>query len=159
VTRQQYAHFQVQGDAVRFSAERFPVWIDMASHFYGFPEHAPIPGAKVSLHRPGLWWDPDSLDREVSEADNRVLLDYLKQRLPELAGPVTFAKVCLYTMTPVEDFIVDRLPADPRVVFIGGLSGHGFKFTVLLGQIAARLAAGEEPGWDLSRFSLSRFEA
>ncbi|HEU4752750.1 MAG TPA: FAD-dependent oxidoreductase, partial [Armatimonadota bacterium] len=84
VTRQQYAHFQVQGDAVRFSAERFPVWIDMASHFYGFPEHAPIPGAKVALHRPGLLWDPDSLDREVSEADNRVLLDYLKQRLPEL---------------------------------------------------------------------------
>jgi glycine/D-amino acid oxidase-like deaminating enzyme len=60
-------------------------------------------------------------------------------------------------MTPDHDFVVDRLPGEPRVVFVGGLSGHGFKFTVLLGRIAMRLALGEDPGHDLRRFALARF--
>jgi glycine/D-amino acid oxidase-like deaminating enzyme len=62
-------------------------------------------------------------------------------------------------MTPDEDFIVDRLPGEPRVVFVSGCSGHGFKFTVLLGRIASRLAADKDPGHDIRRFSLERFPA
>ena len=158
VTRQQYAHFAVAGDQAAFAPERFPVWIDMAEYFYGFPEHADAPGAKIALHRPGPRHDPDGADREPSEADNDVLRAYLRRRLPGLSDRVTFAKVCLYTMTPDEDFIIDRLPEDPRVVFVGGLSGHGFKFTVLLGQIAARLATDQDPGHPLERFSASRFQ-
>ena len=82
---------------------------------------------------------------------------YLERRLPAAAGPVTYSKICLYTLSPDHDFVIDRLPGEPRIVFIGGLSGHGFKFTVLLGQIAARMALDEQPGHDLSRFALSRF--
>jgi monomeric sarcosine oxidase len=157
VTRQQYAHFAVLGERSWFAPERFPVWIDMARSFYGFPEHDDAPGAKVALHVAGVPHDPDNPDREPSEADNDVLRDYTRERLPELSAAVTFAKVCLYTMTPDEDFIIDRLPGDPRVVFVSGCSGHGFKFTVLLGQLAARLAVVQEPGCDLGRFSLRRF--
>jgi len=159
VTRQQYAHFAVRGDRAAFAPHRFPIWIDMAQAFYGFPEHSDHPGAKVALHRPGLVHDPDSPDREPSEVDNEVLRAYLSHRLPGLSEAVTYAKVCLYTMTPDEDFIIDRLPEEPRVVFIGGLSGHGFKFTVLLGQVAARLALDEDPGHNLSRFALGRFRS
>jgi sarcosine oxidase len=157
VTRQQYAHFEVRGDRAAFSPERFPVWIDMAELFYGFPEHADQPGAKVALHVPGAAHHPDSPDREPAEADNEVLRRYLSRRLPGLSGRVLYEKVCLYTMTPDEDFIVDRLPGEPRVTFVGGLSGHGFKFTVLLGRIAALLAEDRDPRYDLSRFSLARF--
>jgi monomeric sarcosine oxidase len=157
VTRQQYAHFGILGDRAAFAPDRFPVWIDMERYFYGFPEHDEIPGAKTALHVPGPPHDPDSPDRAPREQDDAVLREYLRKRLPEAAGPVTHHKVCLYTMTPDEDFVVDRLPDEPRVVFVGGLSGHGFKFTVLLGQIAARLALDQEPGHDLRRFSLSRF--
>jgi sarcosine oxidase len=157
VTRQAYAHFTVTGDRPAFGSDRFPVWIDMAEAFYGFPEHDAIPGAKVALHRAGPVHDPDSPDREPHAEDEAVLRAYVRRRFPDADGPVTYRKVCLYTMTPDEDFIVDRLPADPRVVFVGGLSGHGFKFTVLLGQLAARLATDQPPGYDLSRFSLARF--
>jgi glycine/D-amino acid oxidase-like deaminating enzyme len=157
VTRQQYAHFAVRGDCSRFSPERFPVWIDMAAQYYGFPEHEDHPGAKVAFHEFGPPHDPNSPDRAVREEDNEVLRRYLARRLPGLSDRVTHAKVCLYTVTPDEDFIVDRLPAEPRVVLIGGLSGHGFKFTVLLGQIAARMALDRDPGYDLQRFSLARF--
>jgi monomeric sarcosine oxidase len=156
-TRQQYAHFAVPGSHAAFGADRFPVWIDMDAHFYGFPEHDEIPGVKVALHRPGPAIDPDSPDREPQDAVDDTLREYVSRRLPDVSGEVTHHKVCLYTMSPDEDFIVDTLPGESRVVFVGGLSGHGFKFTVLLGQIAARLAAGVEPGHDLSRFRLSRF--
>jgi len=154
VTRQQYAHFAIDGEQAAFAPERFPVWIDMAELFYGFPQHDAISGVKVALHVPGPPHDPDNPDREPREPDNDVLRRYVERRLPEAAGAITYSKVCLYTMTPDEDFIIDRLPGEPRVIFIGGLSGHGFKFTVLLGQIAARLAQGQEPGHDLTRFSL-----
>lgn len=158
-TRQQYAHFAVSGDRVAFGPDRFPVWIDLSSHFYGFPEHDEIRGVKVALHRPGPAIDPDSPDRAPRDAVDDILREYMARRFPDVSGEVTHHKVCLYTMTPDEDFIVDTLPGESRVVFVGGLSGHGFKFTVLLGQIAARLAAGVEPGHDLTRFRLSRFHA
>jgi sarcosine oxidase len=157
VTRQQYAHFTVTGDRAQFAPDQFPVWIDMAEHFYGFPEHDGIRGAKVALHRPGPPIDPDDPDREPLEGPDDLLRVYMHRRLPGATGAITYHKVCLYTMTPDEDFIVDTLPGEPRVVFVGGLSGHGFKFTVLLGRIAADLAATGGTPFDLNRFRLARF--
>ncbi len=46
----------------------------------------------------------------------------------------------MYTLTPDEHFIVDRHPSDPRIVIAGGFSGHGYKFTPVIGEIVAELA-------------------
>lgn len=43
-------------------------------------------------------------------------------------------------MTPDEDFIVDHLPGDSRVVLAAGFSGHGFKFGAVIGQMLSDLA-------------------
>jgi glycine/D-amino acid oxidase-like deaminating enzyme len=48
--------------------------------------------------------------------------------------------VCLYTMSADEDFIVDRHPLWPHVVFGAGFSGHGFKFATAIGEHLADLA-------------------
>ncbi len=48
--------------------------------------------------------------------------------------------VCLYTLSPDENFIVDQHPEYPQVAFAAGLSGHGFKFVPVLGRILADLA-------------------
>ena len=53
---------------------------------------------------------------------------------------LTEQQSCFYTMTSDENFIVDKLPHCPQVVVIAGLSGHGFKFTSVLGKIACELA-------------------
>jgi glycine/D-amino acid oxidase-like deaminating enzyme len=42
-------------------------------------------------------------------------------------------------MTPDCQFIVDHHPASERVAFAAGLSGHGFKFSPVLGEILADL--------------------
>ena len=63
----------------------------------------------------------------------------------------------MYDVSPDEDFILDRLPSDPRVIFATGLSGHGFKFGLLLGEILSSLVSDTEPPVPLDRFRLSRF--
>ncbi len=66
--------------------------------------------------------------------------------LEELPGiipePVT-ETTCLYTATPTEDFVVDRFGP---VVVAAGFSGHGFKFTPLIGARRADLALGAVTG-------------
>jgi glycine/D-amino acid oxidase-like deaminating enzyme len=46
-------------------------------------------------------------------------------------------------MSPDEHFIVDTHPRFPNLAFAAGLSGHGFKFTPVLGQHLVRLVNGE----------------
>ena len=47
-------------------------------------------------------------------------------------------------MTPDENFILDRLQTSPQVTIVAGLSGHGFKFASVLGDLAADLATDTE---------------
>jgi sarcosine oxidase len=63
-------------------------------------------------------------------------------------------ETCLYTNTPDEDFVIDRVGA---VVISSACSGHGFKFTPLIGKILAELATGAEPSVPLERFRAARF--
>jgi sarcosine oxidase len=157
VTRQVYCHFEPSESLAEFSAERFPVWIDFGTNFYGFPHDGHLPGVKVALHEPGLPTEPHRVDREIHDSDREPLRRACAEHLPGLSPRVALEKVCLYTMTPDHDFVVDRLPGEPRVTVIGGLSGHGFKFTVLLGRLAAWMATDQRVPWDLSRFALARF--
>ena len=62
------------------------------------------------------------------------LLEEDPQRRPALDH-----RSCFYTMSPDEQFIIDTHPQHKNVVFSAGLSGHGFKFTSVLGEIMADL--------------------
>jgi monomeric sarcosine oxidase len=158
VTRQVYLFLRPRPEAAAsFEVGRFPVWFDVEADTYGFPSHGTIPGVKLAFFHNGTPTDPDRVERAVSEADREPLRAWAARRLPDLTGEVTFEKVCLYTMTPDQDFVIGRLPGEPRVVLVAGLSGHGFKFAVLLGRLAADLATGRDPGFDLARFSPTRF--
>jgi glycine/D-amino acid oxidase-like deaminating enzyme len=42
-------------------------------------------------------------------------------------------------MSPDEHFVVGRDAREPRLAFAAGLSGHGFKFVSVLGEILADL--------------------
>jgi glycine/D-amino acid oxidase-like deaminating enzyme len=66
--------------------------------------------------------------------------EFLQAHLRGVSTQPTDHTVCLYTMSPDEHFIVDWHPRHAHVVFAAGLSGHGFKFTPVLGQALAELA-------------------
>jgi hypothetical protein len=64
-----------------------------------------------------------------------------------------YGAACTYDNTPDEDFIIDTLPGHDNTLLITGLSGHGFKFASVLGEIAAQFAQGIAPQFDLTPFS------
>lgn len=157
VTRQYYAHLQAAEPFDAFAVGQFPVWIDADANFYGFPHQPGLPGVKIAWHEHGQIVPPGQAVREPSADDLRPLLTYAARRLPALHGPPVYEKVCLYTNTPDEDFIIDAVPALPGAFFCSGCSGHGFKFTILLGQILAGLAEAQPIPHDLTRFQAARF--
>ena len=75
----------------------------------------------------------------------------LAEHLPRGQGPIAATRPCLYTNTPSWDFVVDRLPDNPRVIVAGAFSGHGFKFAPAIGRHVARLMLDDaEPRPELS---------
>jgi sarcosine oxidase len=63
----------------------------------------------------------------------------------------------MYTNTPDEHFILDFHPGHPQVLIASPCSGHGFKFSPVIGEIASALLHDEPPGFDLAPFRLKRF--
>ncbi len=127
--------------------------------FYGFPEYG-IPGLKIGEMRQGSRQvDPDDWDRSVIEpGDEPLLRSALGRYLPGANGPALSLKTCMFTMTPDEHFIIDRLPDAPQVVVVSPCSGHGFKFSVVVGEIAADLALEGGTSHDIEMFRIDRFE-
>lgn len=111
-----------------------------AGIFYGVPE-IDAWGVKVAEHTGGApVADPLAVNRDMDPEERARIEAFLSTCLPQAAGRLTRHTVCMYTMTPDAHFVVDRHPAWPQVVFAAGLSGHGFKFTGVLGEALADLA-------------------
>lgn len=76
--------------------------------------------------------------------------------LPGLGDRVSEAVSCRYTLTPDEDFIIDRHPEHPEIVIASPCSGHGFKFGVVVGRILADLAEHGRTAHPIERFRIDR---
>jgi monomeric sarcosine oxidase len=124
--------------------------------FYGFPK-IDARGVKVAEHSGGrVVDDPLDVDRTVDAEEQQRLLQFLSAHLRGVSTKVTDHAVCLYTMSPDENFIVDRHPAHANVVFAAGLSGHGFKFVPVLGRALAELALDGGTDLPIDFLSLAR---
>lgn len=121
----------------------------------GFPiyEHR---GVKLLLDRTGPVVDPFDPDRSVDESVLSKVRAYVANILPTMGDNIIEAETCRYTMTPDEDFILDRHPAHPQVLIASPCSGHGFKFAPLIGRILADLAIRGGTEYDIERFRLDR---
>lgn len=145
------------------SPDRFPVFIsdDETGEFYGIPQPGE-PGIKVGMHSGGDVVDPDRIDRTTTEADVAPdLRPFVQRSIRGATGRTLNGVVCMYTMTPDGDFVIDRHPDHPSVVLATGFSGHGFKFAPVVGEYLASLAtdpvARVRPDFSLARFpELSR---
>jgi sarcosine oxidase len=140
ITRQVYAYFAIQQHPEWFDRMCLPVWIEAETHFYGFPMDGRQAGVKVAQHLLGEQQDPDQPARPPEERDWQPLRDYICHRLPNLADTILHAATCLYTNTPDEHFLMAPLPDEPRVWYLSACSGHGFKFSILMGKRVAEAA-------------------
>jgi sarcosine oxidase len=156
VTRQPYFHLCPARNDPDFETGRFPVWIDNSANAYGFPRLGDVPGVKLGLHDLGDAVTPETVVRTIQEADREAARRFAAYRLPDLSPEIVHEKVCLYTNTPDGDFILDAVPGFPAAFVLSACSGHGFKFTPLIGQIAVEWALDRPIRYDLTRFRLAR---
>jgi sarcosine oxidase len=127
--------------------------------YYGFPQ-IDERGVKVAEHSGGeVVADPTNDPRPLDPADLARVEAFLSEYLPGVGRPIGGRSVCFYTMSPDEHFLLDRHPAYDNVLFAAGLSGHGFKFTSVLGEALADLATSGETGLPIGFLKLSRLAA
>lgn len=151
VTQEQPAHFRV--------ADAGAAWPGF-NHYPGADYHGwyspvygmqtPGEGIKAGWHGVGPEVDPDHRDFLPEPAQLAALQSYARQWLPGVDADSFEAISCTYTTTPDEDFILDRVGP---VVIGAGFSGHGFKFTPVIGRILADLATGTRPAPPIFRAS------
>lgn len=128
--------------------------------YYGFPR---IDGksVKVAGHRrfePLV--EPEDKDRLPPDAQRvAALRGFVRERLPFATDDLLRASHCIYTMTPDEDFVIDRHPETPALVFAAGFSGHGFKFASVIGEILADLALDGRTPHPVGFLSAARFQS
>jgi sarcosine oxidase len=153
VSKEQVAYFQPR-ERAHFVAGTFPVFI---LHLGGKLLSSGFPliredGMKLMIENKRAADDDDA-------PDLRLLVDLERQVrriLPGLYPEAARVETCRYTLTPDEDFIIDRHPRDPRITIISACSGHGFKFAPLFGEAVADLSTHRTPSIDLGPFRIDR---
>jgi sarcosine oxidase len=168
VTRQLPGWFPIERPEL-FTPDRFPVFLrDLGDHsrpgdaiatdstFYGFPT---LDGKtiKVAVHREGSIADPDALNRVVTREDLVEVRDYIDAFLNGVGTDPVRTEVCMYTNTPDHDFLVGSPPGMHQLTILGGFSGHGFKFSSVMGEVAADLALHGRTEHPIDFLSLHRF--
>jgi sarcosine oxidase len=138
-----------------------PIWsIEMGGDvwLYGFPSMSSIPGPagfKVAKHFPEETIDPDDdVAKEVRADDEETVRSYVEEWLPEVAGSCTTMHTCMYGNSDDGHFRIGLLHDHKRTCVIAGLSGHGFKFQPVLGEIGADLAMKGRTEFDISFLGL-----
>lgn len=119
---------------------------------YAVPDPTDLGAFKIALHLSGPPVDPDTDGRAPDPVREATAIAHAEVRFaPHSVGETA---TCLYTRTPDEDFVLDRIGP---VVIASPCSGHGFKFTPLMGEIIADLVTGSTPRVDIEGFRAGRF--
>src|SRR2546428_318555 len=158
---EQVSYFRLVGDPQEFptivdwtgeSTKSTDRWGGSVNVPYALP-HPEEPGSiKMALDRSGPDVDADERSFEPDPDRLRRIEYWASQRFRPLEQDRP-PETCLYTNTPDGEFVLDRLG---RIVLGSVCSGHGFKFTPLVGKILADMASGEPIGLRLDAFRAGR---
>lgn len=139
ITEEQLAHYRPIDPGAAW-----PAFMHHTDLFrYGL--HTPGEGLKVGGHHEGVVTSINDRRYELDAAGIDEICRYVSDWVPGVEPEPRFGATCLYTTTSNEDFVLDRVGP---VVIGSPCSGHGFKFTPLIGDLLARLAfedRGEVP--------------
>ncbi len=146
-----------------FDPRRFPVFIwqlpDNKGGIYGFPAvDGPFGGIKIATHKMEIPTAPNKLVRGVtSEEYGEFYERFVKNFVPNLSPACLKTVVCSYTTTPDEDFVVDYVPDNNNILLVSACSGHGFKHSAAVGNLAAQSILDKSNLAAYPCFSLKRF--
>ncbi|WP_193096214.1 N-methyl-L-tryptophan oxidase [Brevibacterium sp. FME17] len=139
-----------------FTPDRHPIWIHHAHDdvYYGFPVYGEA-ATKIARDMRSRFISSDDRVFVGDDAEGEILAKYLREHLPEAAGPALMHHTCVYDMPPDRGFILDTLPDHPHVAVFNG-AGHAGKFASLMGQILADLQTSGSTPHPIAPFTLDR---
>jgi sarcosine oxidase len=128
-------------DPALFTPDRFPVFIRdyEGLDVFGIPS---VDGGsvKVALADPyGEIGQPEQLDHNVAPEVLAPAIEAVGRFFTGLHGYPHRVSAHMDGYTPDRHPVVGRLPGHPNVIVLGGFSGHGFKMSPAIGQIARDL--------------------
>lgn len=145
-----------------FLPDRFPIfiWQREGGFSYGFPAiDGPDGGVKIATEK-AEQTTPGSIRRYVMPDEfSDMYENFIKERFPGLTPDCAKIMVCMYTKTPDSHFVVDFHPSHPQIIIASPCSGHGAKHSGGMGEALAELATEGKTRFDISHFSLSRFNS
>ena len=137
--------------------KKFPVFIwntGSGRHFYGFPDIGN--GFKIAFHDKGAICNPDQLNRAISLEEIEEMNQIIKSHF-HFSASFNNAVACIYTNTPDDHFIIDHHPNCDNIIIASPCSGHGFKFSSVIGKILSDMALDNLMEFNLRPFELKRF--
>jgi len=157
-------NFMAPTELPPYEAGNCPVWIAHVGSLYpeaiyGIPSHGGS-GFKIAFHGGPPFSHPSEISREPDTENVAALRPFMRAHIPGIAdAPVRESRICLYTQTPDEHFVVDRHPAHNHVVIGAGFSGHGFKFSTTIGKMLADISLDGATPHNDNLFKIERFLA
>lgn len=150
-------HFEPD-EQTRFLPENFPVYLLEVpeGEYYGFPL-LPGEGIKLGRHDVGEPTTPQMINRTVYPAEIQMLKNVVDKYMAGGAAFFKWSLTCMYTITPDRNFVLDRHPTRPNVVYGCGFSGHGFKFAAAIGEILSQMAVDGQTTQSIEFLAASRF--
>lgn len=126
--------------------------VDAAMDHYAVPHPLELGSYKLALDHAGPIVDPDTRSFDPDPQRLARAEAWARTRFASMI-PTEPAETCLYTNTPDNDYVLDRVGA---LVIGSACSGHGFKASPMVGELLADLATDADPGFALGRFRASR---
>lgn len=163
VRQEQAYHFpyreplEVHADPPTPSGVVWPTFIHKSERMqvYGLPggRDADWRGQKVAEYNGGRRI-PSAADHDgvLDDGNRRRVVEYVREFLPSLVPEPYAETTCLFTNTPTEDFVIDRVEG---ITVLAPCSGHGAKFAPLIGEHALALVEGGDAVPPLFRPSLA----
>ena len=151
VTEHRVFHFPRRDESVVWPVTLHRDALDIY-HLPGGRDGGPGDARKIAEHT-GPVTTGRTREGVVDEASRARIVEYVERWLPGLEATPFAETTCLYTSTPSEDFLIDRV--GPLVV-VSACSGHGAKLAPTVGRIAADLATGQAQ--DVQRFTFPAHE-
>lgn len=157
--RTQLSFFEPHAEPELHDASQMPVFIyhpanDIKQTMYGLPSYQQT-GVKAAFNGGPPTQHP--VDYTPTEAATQDVRDAIGDYIPSVKhGRLMEARICLYTETPDRHFILDHHPEHKHIVIGSGFSGHGFKFSTIIGKILSDLALDGATPHGISLYRLSR---
>jgi len=142
----------------RFEPRNFPVFSLRGEQGsgYGFPVYD-VPGFKFGVDPPApTGTDPEAMDREPTTADETLHREFAETYFPDGAGPTMSLSTCLVTESVDGHFLLGSHPEHESVHVAAGFSGHGFKFSAVLGAVLADFVTENRTEHAIDRHRLER---